>query len=180
MGTLGTSIHGFRRVAAVVLIALLGACGRDAGPAATTAEALPNATTAPGDKAPGDPLLVTVYKTPTCGCCTAWTDYLEANGFEIVLHDLEDLSAIKDELRVPRGLRSCHTARIGEHVIEGHVPVADIRRFLATEVSGVLAVPGMPLGSPGMEDPDGRVMPYDSVLVRADGSPEVFQHHPGN
>jgi hypothetical protein len=165
--------------AAAMLAALLSGCGRDAGPPATIAATPPRAGVVSATNAAAEPLLVTVYKTPTCGCCTAWTDYLEANGFAVELHDLDDLSAIKDELRVPRDLRSCHTAHIGEHVIEGHVPVGDIRRFLATESSGVLAVPGMPLGSPGMEDPDGRVMPYDSVLVRADGVPEVFQHHPG-
>lgn len=181
MATPGSTVDYFRRlVVAVMLVALLAGCGSDADAPATTAESPSGANATPGSNVSPNPLLVTVYKTPTCGCCTEWTSYLEAHGFEVVLHDLDDLSAIKDELRVPRGLRSCHTARIGEHVIEGHVPVDDIRRFLTTEPSGVLAVPGMPLGSPGMEDPDGRVMPYDSVLVRADGVPEVFQHHPGN
>lgn len=163
-----------------MLALLLSGCGRDAAPSATITATPPITSAVPKPNTATERLLVTVYKTPTCGCCTAWTDYLEANGFAVELHDLDDLSAVKDELRVPRDLRSCHTAHIGEHVIEGHVPVGDIRRFLTTESSGVLAVPGMPLGSPGMEDPDGRVMPYDSVLVRADGATEVFQHHPGN
>ncbi len=120
---------------------------------------------------------VTIYKSATCGCCTLWADHLEASGFEVTLHDRDDMEQIKDTLRVPRDLRSCHTATIGEHVIEGHVPADDIRRFLSTASGGILSVPGMPLGSPGMEHPAGS-MPYDSIQVRADGSRDVFAHHP--
>lgn len=164
-------------IASMLLALLLTGCEGD--PAVTTAASgAPSADAAPATTVDASPL-VTVYKTPTCGCCTKWADYLEDQGFEVALHDIDDLGPIKDRLGVPRDLRSCHTATIGEHVIEGHVPVGDIQRFLETEDGGVLSVPGMPLGSPGMEHPSGSEA-YESVLVRRDGTAEIFQHHAGD
>lgn len=98
---------------------------------------------------------VEVYKSPWCGCCAAWVDYLEQNGFTAMVHEVEDLSPIKQMAGVPGEHRSCHTAMIDGYVIEGHVPVAAIDRLLAErpKVRG-LAVPGMPQGSPGMEGPN--------------------------
>jgi hypothetical protein len=97
---------------------------------------------------------VVVYKSPTCGCCIAWIRHLEANGFSVEAHDRVDMHPIKTELGVPTAYRSCHTAKVGGYVIEGHVPADLITRLLEQRpaVKG-LAVPGMPMGSPGMDGP---------------------------
>ena len=95
---------------------------------------------------------ITVYKSPTCGCCTKWVDHLRASGFNVTAHDTADMASVKAKLGVPDGMASCHTAVVSGYVIEGHVPAADIQRLLEEKpkVAG-LAVPGMPMGSPGME-----------------------------
>src|SRR3954463_9937692 len=105
---------------------------------------------------------ITVYKTPTCGCCKAWVEHLQKNGFAPTTHDLNDLSETKDTLGVPNALRSCHTAVIGRYVVEGHVPADLIRKLVAEKPANVLglAVPGMPVSSPGMEV-SGRKDSYD-------------------
>jgi hypothetical protein len=120
---------------------------------------------------------VLVYKTPTCGCCGKWVEHLRANGFEVKVVEREDLGDIRREWRVPRTLASCHTARVGRYVIEGHVPAADIRRLLASQprVDG-LSVPGMPIGSPGMEQ-GGAVEAYDVLAFNAAGESTVFASH---
>jgi hypothetical protein len=118
---------------------------------------------------------ITVYKTPTCGCCKAWVEHLTKNGFTPTTHDLPDLSETKDSLGVPDALRSCHTAVIGRYVIEGHVP-ADLIRKISTEkpanLAG-LAVPGMPAGSPGMEVP-GRKDSYEVYGFTRDGKRTIY------
>ena len=97
---------------------------------------------------------VVVYKSPTCGCCEKWVEHLQENGFSVQVHDHYDMNPIKSELGVPSRLRSCHTAKVGDYLVEGHVPAADIARLLQEKppVKG-LSVPGMPMGSPGMEGP---------------------------
>jgi hypothetical protein len=97
---------------------------------------------------------VVVYKSPTCGCCNAWIRHLEAHGFKVEVHDQLDMNPIKAELGVPMVYRSCHTAKVGNYVVEGHVPADLITRMLEDRppIKG-LAVPGMPMGSPGMEGP---------------------------
>ena len=118
---------------------------------------------------------ITVYKTPTCGCCKDWVKHLEKNGFTPKPHDLNDLSETKDTLGVPDALRSCHTAVIGRYVIEGHVPADLIRKVLADKPTNILglAVPGMPAGSPGMEVP-GRKDPYDVIAFTRDGKRSIY------
>ena len=103
---------------------------------------------------PADATTIQVYKTPTCGCCSKWIDHLRDAGFAVEATDLPDLSRLKAENGVARGLSSCHTALIEGYVLEGHVPASDIERLLAERptITG-LAVPGMPMGSPGMEHP---------------------------
>lgn len=120
---------------------------------------------------------VLVYKTPTCGCCGKWVEHLRANGFKVNVVERDDLGDIRRDWKVPRTLASCHTARIGRYVIEGHVPAADIRRLLASQprVDG-LSVPGMPIGSPGMEQGD-TVEPYDVLAFNAAGETTVFARH---
>jgi len=120
---------------------------------------------------------VVVYKTPTCGCCSKWVAHLRDAGFKVRTIDLEDLDPIRRDWKVPPKLASCHTAKVGRYVIEGHVPAADIRRLLETQprVDG-LSVPGMPIGSPGMEQ--GNVVePYDVLSFNAAGETSVFASH---
>ena len=110
-----------------------------------------------------------VYKSPTCGCCGAWVKHIEANGFEVEVFEMEDLAPIKAHYRVDPSLQSCHTAIIDGYVIEGHVPAADIQRLiLERPVARGLAVPGMPIGSPGMEQGNQRDS-YDVVLFGEEG-----------
>jgi hypothetical protein len=123
--------------------------------------------------AAADPTLVTVYKTPTCGCCTKWVDHILESGFRARVHDLPDLGRIKAQHGVPRALSSCHTSLVGGYVVEGHVPADVIRQLLAERPQGVgIAVPGMPLGSPGMEAP--RTERYDVLLFDDAGRIRVF------
>lgn len=97
---------------------------------------------------------VVVYKSPTCGCCGDWIEHLRQNGFKVQVHNQYDLNPVKQRYGISQGLQSCHTAQVGNYFIEGHVPAADIKRLLAErpDIRG-LAVPGMPMGSPGMEGP---------------------------
>jgi hypothetical protein len=120
----------------------------------------------------------TVYKTATCGCCKAWVQHLRDNGFEVQTHDVDNLDEVKQRLGVPFGMGSCHTAQIGPYFIEGHVPAADIQRLLREQPQAKgLTVPGMPIGSPGMESPSGGTQPYDVLLVAPDGTTKTYAHH---
>ena len=114
-----------------------------------------------------------VYKSPTCGCCTNWVAHLEDAGFDVTVEDVTDVAAVKTSLGVPSDLGSCHTATVGGYVIEGHVPAENIKDLLAQapEVRG-LAVPGMPVGSPGMEGPNAA--PYDVLAFDEAGNRGVF------
>lgn len=120
---------------------------------------------------------VTVYKSPTCGCCEAWIDHLEDNGFEVETRDVRDVVPHKIEHGVTPQLASCHTALVDGYVIEGHVPASDIKRLLAERpaVKG-LSVPGMPVGSPGMERGD-RVDPYDVLSFDGEGETDVYSSY---
>lgn len=121
---------------------------------------------------------VTVYKDPSCGCCTKWVAHLAASGFSPVVRNRTDMNALKDSLGVPSGLRACHTAVVGRYLIEGHVPAADMRRLLVQapkEMMG-LAVPDMPAGSPGM-DVTGRTERYDVIAFALNGTSRVFASH---
>ena len=113
-----------------------------------------------------------VYRDPTCGCCHKWVEHLEANGFGTTVHDSARMAAVKARLGVPKALASCHTAEIGGYVIEGHVPADAIKRLLEEKPKARgLAVPGMPIGSPGMEGPDPEV--YEVVLF-GDGAQRSY------
>jgi len=108
---------------------------------------------------------VTVYKSPTCGCCRDWVEHMREAGFDVTVQDVADMDAIKQQHGVPGPLQSCHTAIVDGLVIEGHVPADLVERLLAERPADAwgLAVPGMPAGSPGMEQ-DGRQEPYDVIL----------------
>ena len=122
----------------------------------------------------------TVYKDPTCGCCSKWVELLRKDGFAVTVNDVRDIAAVKDKYGVPQALRSCHTALINGYVVEGHVPLADLTRILKekTAVAG-LAVPGMPIGSPGMEVAGVNPQPYDVIAFGKDGKSHVFTSHRG-
>lgn len=110
---------------------------------------------------------VLVYKDPTCGCCTAWVKHLEASGFTADVRNDVDVGQIKASLGVPGDLTSCHTAKVGDYVIEGHVPAVAIKRLLVEHPDALgLAVPGMPIGSPGMEGENPE--PYEVVMFAKD------------
>lgn len=112
---------------------------------------------------------MTVSKDPNCGCCGSWVDYLRADGFSVDIVERADIGQVKSELGVPTELQSCHTAKIGNYVIEGHVPADAIRRLLAEQpkVTG-LAVPGMPASAPGMDVPGANDV-YEAVLFGPSG-----------
>ena len=119
---------------------------------------------------------MTVYKSPSCGCCGAWVRHMKAHGHTVKTVDMETLDAIKKMTGVPEPLQSCHTAVVNGYVIEGHVPAADVARLLTEKPAARgLAVPGMPVGSPGMEGPNPE--PYEVLLFRADGSVAVYARH---
>lgn len=119
---------------------------------------------------------VMVYKTPWCGCCDAWIDHLRENGFSVSVTERDDLTAVREQQGVPAALQSCHTAIVDGYVVEGHVPAADVRRLLNERPQATgLAVPGMPMGSPGMEQGDLRE-PYASILFGPDGSSVYVRH----
>ena len=119
------------------------------------------------------PIRITVYKTPTCGCCKGWVSHMEKNGFTAVVHDLPNLDDTRKTLRVPASLQSCHTAVVGGYWIEGHVPADLIKRLLAEKPALIgLAAPGMPQGSPGMET--GVKDRYDVIAVDRNGKTRVY------
>jgi hypothetical protein len=119
--------------------------------------------------------LVTVYKSPTCGCCGEWVKHMRANGFRVEAKDVADVGPIRRANGVPEALASCHTALVGGYAIEGHVPAADVKRLLRERpaVKG-LSVPGMPIGAPGMEQ--GPPQRYATIAFDARSSRVYAQH----
>ena len=173
------------RPASLFLLALaLAACETpapsDAGATPDPATAVATAAT-PTAGAPPDanaPLL-TVYKSPTCGCCSTWAQAMARDGFRVETVDTDRVAAIRDSLGMPGDLAACHTATVGGYAVEGHVPPDAVRRLLAErpDARGI-AVPGMPIGSVGMEQGDTR-QPYDVLLISRDGEAAVYEHVPG-
>jgi len=141
--------------------------------------ATPHAWASPGSKPPATRPAVQVWKDPNCGCCQDWVDHLTQHGFAVQVID-EGNAEMRKRLGMPQKYGSCHTARVQGYVIEGHVPASDIHRLLRERPRALgLAVPGMPLGSPGMDGPayGGRNQRYDVLLVARDGSTKVFSTH---
>jgi len=127
-------------------------------------------------QAPAGPA-VTVYKSPTCGCCSRWIVHLQQAGFVVTAHDTDNVAPIKRQHGVPQALESCHTALVGGYVVEGHVPADVIQRLLRERpaIAGI-AVPGMPAGSPGMEGLGGpEHQPYNVMAFRAEGGWSVYE-----
>lgn len=121
---------------------------------------------------------VTVFRSPTCGCCGQWIEHAEAAGFTVKDEVTEDMGAIKQQYGVPENLTSCHTTVVGDYVIEGHIPAEDVQRLLTEkpDLAGI-AVPGMPIGSPGMESGD-YVEPYTVFAFTESGETAPFAEHP--
>jgi hypothetical protein len=120
---------------------------------------------------------MTVYKSPSCGCCGKWVEHVEKHGFTVKTVPTEAMMALKKRLGVPDAAISCHTTKVGGYIIEGHVPAADIKRLLAQKPKARgLAVAGMPMGSPGMEQ-GGHRQPYSTLLIGLDGKTRVFANH---
>lgn len=174
----------------VTLVACAQAPGTaaPAGPSPTAQVAPPAAQGAPAARPAAANALATantavlprmlVHKSASCGCCGVWVDHMRKAGFVVDVRNTNDLEPIKKRLGVPFGKGSCHTAEVGNLVVEGHVPADDIKRLLAAnDGSRGLVLPGMPAGSPGMEMPDGRVQRYTVEKINADGSTSAFATH---
>jgi hypothetical protein len=181
----------------LVALAVLAAAGigwtltADGGEAVTGAE-MASTSTLPGLSAPDVPAAywaetsedgshlnrMIVFKSPTCGCCSLWIEHLEQNGFEVEVRDDPAMTPIKEEMGVPREMVSCHTGVIAGRIVEGHVPAEVIRDFLADEDAfgrwAGIAVPGMPVGSPGMEVEGRPADAYDIVAFDREGNTAVF------
>ena len=168
--------HTFATARVFSLGAALSACAQSVAPAAARTE------TPPQPVANASPVAelseVLVHKDPNCGCCTLWIDHMRDEGFKVRVSEEVDVGAVKQRVGVPFGKGSCHTAEVGGYFVEGHVPAQDIKRLLAEkpEAKG-LTVPGMPMGSPGMEVPDGSVQPYTVELVTLEGSTLPYAQH---
>ena len=124
---------------------------------------------------------IVVYKTPTCGCCAMWVEHMRQNGFQPEVHDVSaaQVRTVSKAAGLAEEGTSCHTAKVGDYIVEGHVPASDVHRLLKEKpaVAGI-AVPGMPMGSPGMEQ-GGRVEPYYTVAFTKAGKTSVFAKHGG-
>ena len=120
--------------------------------------------------------IVDIYKSPSCDCCGKWIAYMKKNGFSVAIHDVDNVPASRRKLGIPEKYGSCHSSKIGNYVVEGHVPAADIKRLLKEKPKALgLAVPSMPPGSPGMDIPHSP--PYETLLVQVDGSSRVYAKH---
>lgn len=121
---------------------------------------------------------VTIYRNPGCGCCERWAAHMREAGFAIEIVDDPDLAARRSAMGVPEALAACHTAEAGGYLIEGHVPSADVMALLGSRPASArgLAVPGMPIGSPGMES-DAGTEPFETILFMHDGSTKTFARH---
>src|SRR6476469_7803800 len=161
--------HMNRRAAALLAVAVIAA--------SVVAYAQPEAqtkATAPKTPAPAK-TAITVYKTPTCGCCGGWVKHMNEQGYACSVTEQADLSDVKVKYGVPANLQSCHTSLVGGYVIEGHVPAEDVRRLLREKPAIVgLAAPGMPAASPGMDVPGSPG--YDVIAFEKDGRQRVYAH----
>ena len=136
------------------------------------------AASAPVEPNP-DAIEFSMYKNPGCGCCTLWAEHMMKDG-EFVVKEVPspNLSEIKEEAGVPRTLSSCHTSKIEGYIVEGHVPIEDVKRLLKEKPDAIgITVPGMPIGSPGMEVTGRPADKYDVLLIKNDGTTEVFASH---
>lgn len=153
-----------------MLLALTAGAACDSTPRAAAEQ---SGQPAPAAEAAAEAIAMTVYKSPTCGCCQKWVEHMEANGFRVEVKDMHDVSPVKDEHGLPSSLRSCHTGVVDGYVVEGHVPADVVVKLLRErpQVAGI-AVPGMPMGSPGMEGP--YTDNYDVLTFDGAGKTTVY------
>lgn len=163
--------HGFAMLVVMVVIVLLIM-------AAAAWQLAPRSPASSSTSGESELPPIVVWQSPTCGCCGDWVAHLEENGFTVQTLLRPNVPMIKYRLGLPPDMASCHTAMVEGYIIEGHVPAADIKRLLKEQpFARGLAVPGMPVGSPGMEM-DGRVDDYAVLLFDADGETQVFSQYP--
>lgn len=182
----------FLTIGAMTSLVALSACARSPEPTPASPSAVATGTTsgaeevATGAVTPGTNTptvdaslpLVVVHKNESCGCCVLWVDHMRAAGFPVEVRNADNLDPVKTRVGVPTGKGSCHTAEVGGYFVEGHVPAEDVKRLLVEKPAAKgLVLPGMPLGSPGMEVPDGTVQPYTVELVEQQGTTTVFAQH---
>ena len=142
---------------------LVGAAAAAAGAQALAASSLPQ---------------VEVYKNPDCGCCSGWVEHMKAAGFPVKVHETPDTSAVRKRHGIPDQFGSCHTGVVGGYALEGHVPAEEVKRLLAQKPKAAgLSVPGMPVGSPGMEV-GSRKDPFQVLLIDKAGGSSVFANYP--
>jgi len=154
----------------LVCLTLLTACSGEGGDRIALSAAQAAAATPQGK--------MVVYKNASCGCCGIWVEHMRKAGFVVEVNDIDNLNPVKQRVGLPYGLGSCHTAEVGGYFVEGHVPAAEVQRLLAEKPAAKgLAVPGMPIGSPGMEQGDVK-QPYEVFLVLNDGSTKVWAKYP--
>ena len=155
------------------LLVLLAACGGTDAPSESTAAATQPSAAMAAATANADLPSILVYKTAGCGCCNGWIEHLQAAGFQVDARNVRDLMAVKRDAGVPVDHSSCHTALVNGYVVEGHVPAEVVKRMLAErpEITGI-AVPGMPIGSPGMEGPGAK--PYQVKAIDRQGRTSVY------
>ncbi len=161
-----------KRLCAVALFVSVAACSESTDLVRSLDSAEPSSATVTLD----------VYKSPTCGCCEKWIEHIEASTFDAKVHHPTDLNKVKLDNGIASRYHSCHTAISADgYVFEGHIPAQTIERFLAEKPPNVigLAVPGMPVGSPGMEMGT-RHDDYDVLLLKKDGDVEVYEHISAN
>jgi hypothetical protein len=159
-----------RNAATAIAILVVAGCGQSQTPS-TTMNPLASAIAAEM------PQLV-VYKSASCGCCKVWVEHMRQHGFVAKVNDVENMSPIKERVGIPYSMGSCHTAELGGYFIEGHVPAEQVLRLLKEKPKAKgLTVPGMPIGSPGMEQGD-TVQPYEVHLVHPDGTTSVYAKYP--
>jgi hypothetical protein len=167
-----------RSFLAAALVTAAAACGGSSGDTAPKAEApVAPAPAAPASTPAADAPQLVVYKDPNCGCCRKWVEHMQQNGFRVEAHDTSGVDGIKGQAGVPMAARSCHTGLVGGYAIEGHVPAEAVRRLLREHPADVagLAVPGMVMGSPGMEGPNPQH--YDVIAFTKDGRTSVYETH---
>jgi hypothetical protein len=163
-----------RLLAAGVVFVAATACNPSSGSEqSAAAEAPAEAATVAAATVDATLPTVLVYKTSTCGCCEGWVEHLRAAGFKVDARDVTDLMSVKTDAGVPTSMTSCHTGIVDGYVVEGHVPAEQLKRLLAErpDIAGI-AVPGMRIGSPGMEGPGAT--PYEVLSFDGDGNTEVF------
>ncbi|MEQ7780287.1 DUF411 domain-containing protein [Xanthomonas hortorum] len=156
---------------------VITACARAPQPVSAAAPVSHSTAAMAATASPALPRVV-VHKSPSCHCCALWVKHLRDAGFVVDVRNEDNLNPIKERVGVPYGKGSCHTAEVGGYFVEGHVPAEDVKRLLSQRPDAKgLVLPGMPMGSPGMEMPDGRTQPYTVGLVGRDGMTTAFATH---